>query len=124
MDHECSAEGSDQSVDHVLEDDGGERRVRVGPLDPGVGDEAVGRLREVDAVPADVRVGVVAGGGAGEPARRAHVVVVRPAAAAARPQSAALVACSAHTQIRCSSESDQRCTPTLLLVVLTSEQAS
>jgi hypothetical protein len=67
--------------------------VRVGALDPGVGDEAVGRLGEVDAVPADVRVGVLAGGGAREPARRAHVVVVRPAAAAARPQSAALVAC-------------------------------
>ena len=96
-----------ESVDHVLDDDGGERRVRVGALDPGVGDEAVGRLGEVDAVPADVRVGVLAGGGAGEPARRAHVVVVRPAAAAARTQSAALVPCT-HTHIRCSSESDHQ----------------
>jgi hypothetical protein len=65
----------------------------------------------VDAVPADVRVGVLAGGGAGEPARRAHVVVVRPAAAAARTQSAALVPCThTHTSdvhqnqiIRCTS---------------------
>jgi hypothetical protein len=68
--------------------------VRVGALEPGVGDEAVGRLREVDAVPADVRVGVLAGGGAGEPAGGAHVVVVRAAAAAAGAESTVLVTCS------------------------------
>jgi hypothetical protein len=70
--------------------------VRVGALEPGVGDEAVGRLREVDAVPADVRVGVLAGGGAGEPAGGAHVVVERAAAAAAGAQSAVLVTCNYH----------------------------
>ena len=72
-------------IDHVVADDAGEGRVRVGALEPGVGDEAVGRLGEVDAVPADVRVGIVAHRGTGQPARRAHVVVVRASAAAARP---------------------------------------
>ena len=79
-------DGDHESVDHVLADDGGERRVRVGALEPGVGDEAVGRLREVDAVPAHVRVGVLARRRPGQAAGGAHVVVVRPAAAAARPQ--------------------------------------
>lgn len=83
----------DQSVDHVLADDGGERRVRVGSLEPGVGDEAVGRLRQVDAVPAHVRVGVLARRRPGEPAGGAHVVVVGAAAAAARTEGAALVTC-------------------------------
>ena len=80
-------------IDHIVADDTGEGRVRVGALEPGVGDEAVGRHGEVDAVPADVRVGVVAHRGAGQPARRAHVVVVRAAAAAARPQGAPLIPC-------------------------------
>lgn len=80
-------------IDHVVADNAGEGRVGVGAPDPGVGDEAVGRLGEVDAVPADVSVGILARRRAGEPARRAHVVVVRPAAAAARPQRAPLVSC-------------------------------
>ena len=83
-----------RSIDHVVAEEAFDGRVRVGALEPGVGDEAVGRLREVDAVPADVRVRVVARRRAGQPARRAHVVVVRAAAAAARPQGSPLVPCN------------------------------
>ena len=61
--------------------------MRVRAAEPAGGDLAVGRLREVDAVPVDRRVGVRARRRAGEAARRRHVVVVRPAAAAAaRPE--------------------------------------
>jgi hypothetical protein len=48
----------------------------------------------MDAVPADVRVRVVARRGAGQATRRAHVVVVRPAAAAARSQGSPPVPCN------------------------------
>jgi hypothetical protein len=48
----------------------------------------------MDAVPADVGVWVVARRGAGQATRRAHVVVVRPAAAAARSQGSPPVPCN------------------------------
>jgi hypothetical protein len=50
----------------------------------------------VDAVPADVRVGVLARRGAGQATRRAHVVVVRAATAAARSQGSLLVPCNSY----------------------------
>jgi hypothetical protein len=54
----------------------------------------------VDAVPADMRVGVLARRGAGQAARRAHVVVVRAAAAAARSQGSLLVPCNSYQKLR------------------------
>lgn len=57
--------------------------MRVRAVQPAGGDAGVGRLREVDAVPADERRRVRARCRAGEPARRRRVVVVRPAAGAA-----------------------------------------
>ena len=51
-------------------------RVAVGALEPAVGDGAVGRFREVDAVPDEVVAGVGAGAGAGHAAPRLVVVVV------------------------------------------------
>jgi hypothetical protein len=53
----------------------------------------------VDAVPADVRVRVLARRGAGQAARRAHVVVVRTAAAAARSQGSLLVPCNSYQKL-------------------------
>jgi hypothetical protein len=51
-------------------------RVAVGPLDPALGYGAVGRLREVDAVPDEVVAGVGAGAGPSHTAPRLVVVVV------------------------------------------------
>jgi len=51
-------------------------RVAVGALEPAIGDGAVGRLGEVDAVPDEVVAWVGAGAGPGHAAPRTVVVVV------------------------------------------------
>lgn len=51
-------------------------RVAVWAFEPAVGDGAVGRLREVDAVPDEVVGRVSAGAGSGHAAPRLVVVVV------------------------------------------------
>ena len=59
----------------------------VGPLEPPVGDGAVGRLGEVDAVPDEVVLGVGACARPGHAAPRLVVVVLAlPASAAAHLQ--------------------------------------
>src|SRR6266508_3992434 len=58
-------------------------RVGVGPVEPAVGDRAVGRLREVDAVPDEVVARVGAGAGPGHATPRLVVVVVRALSAGA-----------------------------------------
>ena len=72
-----------------------DRRVAVGALEPAVGDGAVGRLREVDAVPDEVVAGVGAGAGTGHAAPRLVVVVVLAlTAGAAAHLQAVLEPCS------------------------------
>lgn len=58
----------------------------VGPVEDAVGDGVVGGLRQVHAVPVGVRRRVRAHAGPPHAAARLRVEVVRPAAAAARPQ--------------------------------------
>ena len=76
-------------------------RVAVGALEPAVGDGAVGRLREVDAVPDEVVARVGAGAGPGHAAPRLVVVVVLalPAGAAAdlQPVLEPCSKCRSHT---------------------------
>jgi len=76
-------------------------RVAVGALEPAVGDGAVGRLGEVDAVPDEVVARVGAGAGPGHAAPRLVVVVVLalPAGAAAdlQPVLEPCSKCRSHT---------------------------